>query len=309
MILVWGSRSDSPTTRVHDALLARGAPTLWLDTDGLDAVEADLVFGSRVEGMLSVEGRRFDVGEITGFYLRPVEPRVPSGRATRAVDSLLGLAAALDARVINRPHFSRANNSKPYQLRLIRAFGLDVPETLVTTDVSAARAFAESHGKVVYKSISGIRSIVSTLPAKLARLDSVADGPVQLQERIAGVDVRVHVVGERTFACEARSRATDYRYAARQGFDVDLRAVEIPQGLARHIVSMSRAMGLHFAGVDFRRTPEGRWVCLEVNPSPAFTWYEDATEHRIAAAVAALLQGSQEKEMPVQTLDAVAVGP
>ena len=302
MILVWGGRCDSPATRVYEALLARGAPALWLDADGLDAVEADFVFGSRVRGFLSVQGRRFDVGEVTAFYLRPVEPRAPSDAAMRAVDSLLGLAAALDACVINRPHFSRANNSKPYQLGLIRACGLDVPETLVTTDVSAAQAFVESHGIVVYKSISGIRSIVSTLAATDTRLDRVADGPVQLQEHIPGVDVRVHVVGESTFACEARSGAADYRYAARQGFDVDLRAIEIPENVARRIVLMTRAMGLHLAGVDLRRTPEGRWVCLEVNPSPAFTWYEDATEHRIAAAIAALLHGAQRTEPLEQTL-------
>ena len=56
-----------------------------------------------------------------------------------------------------------SNNSKPYQALLIQALGFAVPETLVTTDPDAVLAFWQRHGTVVYKSNSGIRSIVSRL--------------------------------------------------------------------------------------------------------------------------------------------------
>ena len=52
---------------------------------------------------------------------------------------------------------------------------------------------------------------------------------------------------------------------------------------------MVRAMGLHLAGIDLRQTPEGTWYCFEVNPSPAFTFFEAGAGQPIAAAVAALL--------------------
>lgn len=48
-------------------------------------------------------------------------------------------------------------------------------------------------------------------------------------------------------------------------------------------------MGLLLAGIALRRTPEGGWVCFEVNPSPGFSFYEEATGQPIAAAVADLL--------------------
>jgi glutathione synthase/RimK-type ligase-like ATP-grasp enzyme len=52
---------------------------------------------------------------------------------------------------------------------------------------------------------------------------------------------------------------------------------------------MAAGMGLNVAGIDLRCTPGGAWVCFEVNPSPAFVYYEKATGQPIAAAIAALL--------------------
>ena len=52
---------------------------------------------------------------------------------------------------------------------------------------------------------------------------------------------------------------------------------------------MAAGMGLHLAGIDLRQTPRGEWYCLEVNPSPGFTYYEAVTGQPIAAAVAELL--------------------
>jgi D-alanine-D-alanine ligase-like ATP-grasp enzyme len=45
------------------------------------------------------------------------------------------------------------------------------------------------------------------------------------------------------------------------------------------------------AGISLRRAPEGRWFCCEVNPSPGFTVYQQATGRRIAEAISDLLAG------------------
>ena len=65
--------------------------------------------------------------------------------------------------------------------------------------------------------------------------------------------------------------------------------VELPSDLGESCRTMVRGMGLHFAGIDFRRTPGGVWYCLEVNPSPGFTFFEATTGQRIGATVADLL--------------------
>ena len=49
---------------------------------------------------------------------------------------------------------------------------------------------------------------------------------------------------------------------------------------AERLVAISRQMGLLVAGIDLRLTAEGVWFCFEINPSPGFTFYEDATVSR-----------------------------
>jgi len=51
-------------------------------------------------------------------------------------------------------------------------------------------------------------------------------------------------------------------------------------------------MSLVLAGNDLRRTPDGQWFCFEVNPSPGFTYYEQATGQPIADAIASILTAS-----------------
>jgi glutathione synthase/RimK-type ligase-like ATP-grasp enzyme len=192
--------------------------------------------------------------------------------------------------VINPPTAMAVNNSKPYQLRLIAGFGFDVPQTLVTTDPSAVRAFAAQHGRLIYKSVSGTRSIVNTLTdTSLERLECVENAPTQFQEYIPGCDVRVHVVGTEVFATEVRSEAHDYRYASLYDQDVELLPVTIPSEVADRCRSMTARMGLAVSGIDLRHTPDDSWVCFEVNPSPAFVYYEAATEQPIGDAIARLL--------------------
>ena len=292
MILVWGSAQDAPLARVLQLLHEHGGAFLHIDMDQLARLRHDITLGPTPSGWLEVDGVRVDVSTLRGIYLRPLQS--VSGRAAAGAAVLLGLAALSPALVINPPAAGLSNASKPYQLRLIAQAGLAVPKTLVTSDPAAALAFVATHGRVIYKSISGVRSVVSALStADSTRLLALGHGPVQLQRWVAGRDVRVHVVGQRCFASAVDSQATDYRYAARDGLDVQLSAMDIPVALQRRLVALNRALGLHFSGIDLRRGNGGIWTCFEVNPSPGFTFYEDATGQDIGEAVVELLmQGS-----------------
>ena len=122
-----------------------------------------------------------------------------------------------------------------------------------------------------------------------ARLDSIGAGPVQLQRWIDGADVRVHVVGDRWFATDVVSDAIDYRYGPATGDDVDLRPTTIPDEIGRQLVDLTQSMGLLVSGADLRFTASGRWYAFELNPSPGFSYYEEATGQPIASAIADLL--------------------
>ncbi len=66
-------------------------------------------------------------------------------------------------------------------------------------------------------------------------------------------------------------------------------ATDIEGDLGEQLVRLAAGMGLLVAGIDLRVTPDDQWFCFEVNPSPGFTFYEDATGQPIAAAIADLL--------------------
>jgi glutathione synthase/RimK-type ligase-like ATP-grasp enzyme len=109
-----------------------------------------------------------------------------------------------------------------------------------------------------------------------------------------GPDVRIHVVGGETFAACVRTSAIDYRYPARSGAVApEITRYDLRGDLAERCVALARQLGLELAGIDLRmREPDGEPVCLEVNPSPAFSYYELAAGLPIAAALARHLAGA-----------------
>jgi glutathione synthase/RimK-type ligase-like ATP-grasp enzyme len=116
--------------------------------------------------------------------------------------------------VVNRYAAMGSNSSKPYQSQLIRDHGFGVPETLVTNDPELVSAFQAQHGDLIYKSISGERSIVSRFDASdRERLERVRWCPVQFQAFVHGPNVRVHTVGNEVFATIVETDAVDYRAA------------------------------------------------------------------------------------------------
>jgi glutathione synthase/RimK-type ligase-like ATP-grasp enzyme len=186
-----------------------------------------------------------------------------------------------------------SNLSKPFQAQLIRRFGFEVPETLITNDPELVKAFRARHQRIIYKSISGVRSIVQTFnDADMDRLESIRWCPTQFQAFVDGTNVRVHTVGQKVFATAISTDATDYRYAHRQGGKrAELRAVELSDHLAEMCVKLSAGLGLAFAGIDLKVTQDNRVYCFEVNPNPAFSYYEANTGQPIAQAIAAYLAG------------------
>lgn len=302
MILLWGLPGDTPIARVQEALTRRGCASFFLDERATLETTVALSTADASAGVLRTRRAVLDLADITAVYQRPYGiDRIPAlagaprdGAAWRhgeaVTDALSSWLETTPALVVNAPSAMASNGSKPYQAQIIAAHGLRVPETLVTTDACAVRDFHLRHGDLVYKSVSGIRSIVSRLsPEKLDRLDLIRWCPTQFQEYVSGDDYRVHIVGEEVFACRIASQADDYRYAARQGGDADITACDVPADLAETCRRLARTLGLAVAGIDLRLHPDRGWYCFEVNPSPAFTYFEDEAGQEIGEAVARLL--------------------
>jgi RimK-like ATP-grasp domain len=306
VILLWGLPGDGPMRAVYAALRARREPICVLDQHAIATTSIDLFVGPTVFGALGLGDDLIALEAITAVYARPYDVRrLPALKEAAPLTPLWRHGLALDdamqawvevtpALVINRPSAMASNGSKPYQAALISRAGLDVPDTLVTTDPTAALAFRDLHGSVIYKSISGVRSVVSRLgPTQQDRLADIGNCPTQFQQYVSGADYRVHVVGDTVFGSKIVSSADDYRYAGRTGHSIEIRACTIEPELADRCRVLAAELRLPVAGIDLRRTPEGRWYCFEVNPSPGFTFYQEATGQKIAEAIASLLVGGR----------------
>jgi hypothetical protein len=293
-VLVWGLEEDSPTRIVRRRLAAMEVDHVFLNQADILSSHSRFEYGDADDGCITIRRRRLPIESISAWFVRPYDFReLPQVRRLPKPSTAWSHAGAFEGSlwshanvavglVVNRPASMLSNTSKPLQSAVIGQLGFDVPETLITTDPDAAREFCAQYGSVVYKSISGQRSIVGRLdPADDSRLNDLHWCPTQFQEWIDGIDVRVHVVGERTFSTAVRSPLTDYRYGP-----ASYRPYDLSADVAERCVRLARALGLHLAGIDLRRTRDGRWYCFEANPSPAYSAYELQTGQPISQAIA-----------------------
>ena len=299
MIILYGRGDDTPLARAAETAGELGVDHVVVDQR--QAADADLwveVGGDGARGRLVVAGTELDLVAVQGIYARPLEVPAAGGDpldARRASAFAGGFLEWLDLApgcVVNRPAAMHSNASKPYQAQLVARAGFAVPATLVTDDPEEVLAFRREHTRVVYKSISGVRSIVRELDDTAARrLDRVRALPTQFQAYVPGTDVRVHVVGGRVFATEVASQALDYRYANRDGLSARLTASGLPDDVSERCLEVAASLGLPLCGIDLRRRPDGEHVCFEVNPMPAYSYFEAEAGQPISVALVELLAG------------------
>lgn len=306
-VLLVSHDADEHALAVALHLARRGVEPILVDLAKLPAAGLTVHLGGGLRPrwtLGSALGTVDPAAAVSVWWRRPRRPEAPASLdpgARRLLDgewrhALDGLVQVAPGRWINDPARDEAARPKLAQLEVARRVGLPVPRTLVTSDVTAARAFLSACRRgAVSKSLSSLKEGGRTRrtspddPALPARL---ANGPAILQERVEGLDVRVTAVGRRLFAVAADARAggdeddirADWGRAA-----ATARPLALPAELARRLLSLQRTLGLEYGAIDLRRRRDGRWAFLEVNPAGQWLQYEAATGLQITAALAALL--------------------
>lgn len=287
-LLIEALQAQHTRVLVLDQLAAQRAPTRW----GLGA-QGGLIGHARIDGV------QHDLQDLAGLYLRPADDArlgLGGGSALQAArawtQAWVEIAELSPCRVANRVSAMASNGSKPLQSMCLAEAGFAIPPMLLSNDSDAVLAFEAEHGTLVYKSASGVRSIVCTLDAEARqRLHAVRHTPTLFQKRLLGTNVRVHVVGFEVFATEIDSDVLDYRYASAQGGSTELRATRLPPDTEALCLRATRQLGLAFAGLDLMLADDGQTYCFEANPSPGYSYFENATGQPIAAALARHLAG------------------
>lgn len=306
MILVCGSLVDHVTELVCARLADCGYPYRMLEIANYPSsyrVSATLS-DEHPRGYISNGTWRVDLDELSGVFVRlhgwvrdREPPHLTSGAASainlERLTSLVTLLDGLPCPVVNRLLSGMSNYSKPYQALLIRECGLLTPPTLVTNDPDEARQFIDrASGDVICKALSGEGSIVRKVGSHhIERLGSLRNGPAQFQHRICGDNVRVHTVGDRLFTTRVRSEAVDYRHPLHDEQEVEMEPGVLPDRVQASCLRLVERLGLALSGIDLMRTADEVYYCFEINPAPAFLFYEKLGGQPISLALADLLHG------------------
>jgi hypothetical protein len=243
-----------------------------------------------------------------------LEPQQLEFAIEESEHAVRGLLGTLDCHWVSHPDNIERAGYKVEQLQRAASLGFDVPRTLVTTDPEAVRAFYdECDGKVVYKVLTDpylaarrhrergwdappAARFVATTPVTretLARLESVRAVPCQFQQYVPKrTELRVTVIGDELFAAELFTQEHAETTVDSRRYDVDVRyeAARLPDEVAARCIALVKSYGLNFGAVDLIRTPDGRYVFLEINPNGQFLFVEERVpELRMGEAMAACL--------------------
>ena len=299
MLLIIGIASESPVKLLTTACENMQVPYILFNQRMQQNWSVDIDYVSFEDSTISDTGNTFRIGDFTGIYLRTMDHTQIPGygacenkkeidemytRLFMLIDNLQG------PRIANCPTPMMSNNSKPYQSMVITKFGLSVPDTCITNNKKEALAFISKYKQVIYKSVSGTRSIVKQVDENsLKNLDKILYCPVQFQECVTGDNARVHVIGYAAIATRIKTNAVDYRYAHTENKFTNLDPMELDALTADKCVRLSQALQLPFSGIDLMFTEDGRTICFEVNPSPGYSYYENNTGQLISHALATYL--------------------
>lgn len=198
------------------------------------------------------------------------------------------------------PHVIAAASHRLYQLQTAARLGLEVPDTLVTNAPRDAMAFYRAHaGQIASKPLSrpkgddGASEFVSynqlVSNRELVHFQTVSTCPSLFQRYIEKrTELRVTVVDGQIFAAELSSQATNRTKHDWRRYDqgrTPHHTVTLPPAVADRCVAITTALGLRYGAIDLIRTPDDRYVFLEINPNGQYLWIELETGLPISRAI------------------------
>jgi glutathione synthase/RimK-type ligase-like ATP-grasp enzyme len=313
-VLVVSTKVDVATDTVLGILASRGVPFTRIDSEDFpyDSLLSTSIGGDNEPSILfqARGGSRVAIDTPTSVWYRRIrspepipgqDPGVHDFCAREARAALVGAVLASGAPCMSPPANIWAAEHKVLQLEVARAAGLETPSTLITNDPEAITdAFRACGGSMIVKptrtgyveAAEGELAIFTSLLLE-EHLEHIADArwsPAIYQPLVPKrCDVRVTIVGRRLFVAEIDSQtdesaAVDWRRTDNP--DLPHRAGSVPAGVEARLLQLMDVLGLEFGAVDLVRTPDDRYVFLEVNPGGQWLWIDDKLDLGISTAVA-----------------------
>ncbi len=295
MLLILSSDKDLTADFLIVELLRRKLPYFRINTEELASASYTFSLGSgpcRKE--LTVGPRTLDIQEVAAvWYRRAIHP-IPDQTHSPAERSFvagelrhLATGMMLNSKVtwVNPIDKVFIAEHKLYQLQIAQQLGFQVPRTIVSGNLSTLRDFAAANSggticKPIFHGMFVDRTSRYSIYTRRITPDSfdeisVSLCPVLLQEEIPrGVDVRATFIGDECFVVDIKrdNSCVDWRHP-----DASIRysVTRLGDSDERMCRAMMTELGLAYGAFDFVRTPDGRLVFLEINPTGEWAWLED----------------------------------
>ncbi|WP_227870085.1 MvdC/MvdD family ATP grasp protein [Streptomyces otsuchiensis] len=312
-VLVLTTAMDPTADQVLRELNTRGVPFWRTDLaafPALGGITAELRSGGYWDGRLEHDGRGADLGEVRAVWWRKPrdfsyaegmtapEREFATSQTRRGLGGVLGSIPAI---WVNHPS-AIADCTKPRELAAARAAGLDVPETLITTDPAAVAEFGERVGGRIITKVMGsiVHKEAGTRGQMFARRvpraqwsdPRISLAPHLFQREVTDkrVELRVTVVGEQLFTAAIHAPPgaglLDWRADSRH---LAYSRTELPPHIAERTLDMLHDLGLIFATLDFIVDADGTHYLIDVNSCGQWAWIPQ-TREPITQALADLLQ-------------------
>lgn len=301
-VLMCSKAGDNHTSRIMRAI--SGFTDVTVRHTDLGRHPITLAYNrQRTDAEGSING--LELGEIDAIYWRSSSiPDVPENGgyemlqwANRELDGG-ARAGTLDLPALWVNHPARASAvTLPAVMSAAVRHGLDIPETLVTTDPIAAKAFLARFdaGRGCMAKRYGARQHGSASMRDLYRPMAVEDfddpaepHPHVYRERIAArYKTRIFAI-DHMLVC-VRTYCTTPGWAVESRQWTVLPAASLPEHVARAIPRMMTTFGLVYAAFEFDVDAAGTWWLTELNPRGAFGKIQDRTGLPISTAIASVL--------------------
>ncbi len=290
MIVILGTENEAHSRHVANVLKQKKEDYIFFNTQKYpnEALIAWYATGYN-EGTITISNKKLNLSDIKGIYWRnfyDVRHEVfQDGNNTEFLSRMIererrsalhSLFYSLDLNWVNSMNAFDLHKKKAYLTNQFMKNGIRVPKTLITNDKDELINFyEESNKKIIFKPVLGGAYTQKVSDELLTKeyLDKLKIAPVQFQEFIDGVDIRVYAYKDKLYAARIEASTIDFREDASS----KLIPIEIPQNIKDDCLKMMKIADLKYSGIDIRLKNDGEYVFIEANPAPMFIHAEKVT--------------------------------
>lgn len=300
VVLILGSQEEDHSRWIHDKLKEKNEDAAYFDSRKYP----DNILlnwspdGIKKSSYIRTDERKIYLREIKGVYWRwfygVQYKRIEDGANTEFLSnmvyrelqsSLNSLFASFDfCNWVNSYKAVELHKNKAHQTNILSKAGIRVPNTLITNDKEGMREFYEKNNKnIIYKPVLGgaYTKKINEEDFSPENLESLKASPVQFQEFVDGIDIRVYAFEDGIYAAEMHARTLDFR----EDNKALLKPVELPEKVQKDCKKVLKLLDLTYSGIDVRKNTKGEYIFIEANPAPMFIYFEKMTKYPITESL------------------------